>query len=93
MDSSKYDRQIVLRCNVCASTDFKTEGDAVGEVELLQCASCGRKTTKAELTSENQENIEAHVDEVGRQVVDDLTKQFTDSLKKTFGNNKNFRIK
>lgn len=88
MDSSKYDRQIVLRCNVCASTDFKSEGDCVGDLEFLQCASCGRKTIKAELIAENQENIDAHVEEVGRQAVDDLTRQFTDSLKIAFGNNK-----
>jgi hypothetical protein len=49
--------------------------------------------THDELQEANAENIEVHLEEVKKQVSQDLQKHLQDTLKKAFRGNKNFRIK
>jgi len=45
-------------------------------VAICTCTSCGRSLSKDELIEFNSENLQAHVDEVKKMVVEDITKEF-----------------
>lgn len=90
MDSNKYNRSIPLNCPTCGGTDFSSSTD---ESQLGKCTNCGLELTKDDLISRNQENIQAHTDEVEREVVADLQKQLKKSLSDAFRGSKNIKIK
>lgn len=90
IDSNKYNRTIQLHCPTCGGTDFSPVSQATGgDTAPIKCSSCGLTTTRSELIAANGENIAAHVDEIKREVRDDITK----SLKNAFKGNKFFKIK
>ena len=76
MDSEKYSRQITLTCPTCGASSFETTGESEGDVAICTCTSCGRSLSKDELIEFNSENLQAHVDEVKKMVVEDITKEF-----------------
>lgn len=82
IDANKYNRRVPVHCPTCGSSTFSTD-DAVPDDDsrLMTCAACGREVTKTELLEANAENVEAHVDEVKRQVLKDVEKQLKDALK------------
>ena len=89
----EYSRSITLACPTCAGTQFECdEAETSGEAPI-KCAGCERVMTRDELQEANAENIDVHLEEVKKQVAQDLQKQLHDSLKKAFRGNKNFRIK
>lgn len=87
MDFNRYNRTIQMYCPVCGGTDFKSD-EAAGESPVT-CTSCGLQLTRDDLREANGQNIAAHVDEVKKEVVQDIRKAFRDAFK----GNKNFRIK
>ena len=93
MDAEKYNRDISLMCPTCGCTQFEYHSGVDETIELVKCASCGRKIPKDDLLRENSENISEHVKEVGDQVVQDAAKELKDTLKKAFKGNKNIRFK
>lgn len=91
MDAEKYSRSITLNCPTCGGTDFKYDTeDSGGPVE---CAGCNRILTREELMSENQRNIDAHVEQMGDEMLKDVQKEFSDMLRKAVGNSKYIKIK
>ena len=81
---SKYDRKVTLLCPTCGNSDLIIEN----EVNIV-CPNCNRTMTKDELINENSESINAHVDEVKKEIVQELNNQ----IKNIFKGSKNFRIK
>lgn len=93
LNDEKYSRSITLACPTCAGTQFEyDEADTSGEAPI-KCAGCERVMTRDELQEANAENIEVHLEEVKKQVSQDLQKHLQDTLNKAFRGNKNFRIK
>lgn len=85
MDTSKYNREIQLRCPTCGGTQFEYDDKTISSDEqIVKCVQCNRETTKQALFDENTENINAHVSQVGDEVVKDLSKELNKTLKKIF---------
>ena len=91
MNFEKYNRTVSLLCPTCGETQFEGANELASEV--LQCASCGRETTREELMRENSENISLHVNDIGNEVVKDLADEFQKSLKKAFSGSKFIKIR
>ena len=86
-----YDRIISLYCPICGSTqfgvinssdaDYDDLAEAPDEIQL-QCAECKQVFTKAELIENNQEIINANVEEIAQEVVEDFSKELMQAFKK-----------
>ena len=74
MKPSNYDRTIIMYCPICASSDFEFESEDSSSVAW---SGCGTEFTREELQLQNSENIEAHKNEIAR----DLKKQIQDAFK------------
>ncbi|HGM6931577.1 MULTISPECIES: hypothetical protein [Stenotrophomonas] len=92
-NTEKYSRSITLACPTCASTQFEYDEEETSGEAPMKCAGCERVLTRDELKEANAENIEEHLNEVKKQVTQDLQKHLHDTLKNAFRGNKNFRIK
>ncbi len=83
-------RKVLMLCPTCGGTEFSADEE---EGELVKCASCHRKITKDELVAENAENINANIEEMADEVVQDLGRYLRDSLKRSFRGSKGIRIR
>lgn len=81
MNPEKYDRNIELTCPVCGNTQFEFDEATVEEGTPIKCISCGEETTKDQLLRDNAENVDEHVHEVQREVMDDISKEIKKSFK------------
>jgi uncharacterized Zn finger protein len=88
MHPEKHNRTVVLRCPTCGSDQFSHEGAETPE-QIVTCASCGLKMTRDDLIRANAENIDLHVEEMGKEIADDFRKE----LAKAFRGNKFIKIK
>ncbi|RUO18006.1 hypothetical protein CWE08_12075 [Aliidiomarina iranensis] len=93
MNSEKYDRNVSLHCPTCGATQFEYDETLEDDHSMVRCISCDREVTKAELIHENSENINEHMEEIGKQAADDVAKEMRKSLKKAFRGNKNIKFK
>lgn len=93
MNAEKYDRNVSLLCPTCGSTQFEYDETLEEGHAMVCCTSCDREMTKDELIHENSENINEHMEEIGKKAVDDIAKDMRKSLKKAFSGNKNIKIK
>ena len=93
MDTSKYDRSVSLFCPTCGNDQFEYGQEGNEGPEVVTCASCGHELTKDQLLQENSENITAHVDEVGKEFVEDVANDLRATLKRAFRNSKNIKIR
>lgn len=84
----RYDRSIKLHCSTCGGTDFRHDDEGP-----IRCATCEREFTRDELIHENSATIQAEVDEVHQEIVDDLRKDLKASLRKSFAASKYIKIK
>lgn len=85
MNSDKYSRNVSLACPTCGCTEF--EFRETTEDQTYNCMGCRRTLSNDELVDRNAENIEAHVEEIGKEIVNDLIGNFG----KTLSRNKNFK--
>jgi transcription initiation factor TFIIIB Brf1 subunit/transcription initiation factor TFIIB len=90
MDDGKYERRVTLRCTTCGSDQFSYDDD--DESGPVTCADCGRVTTKDELIEDNGPNIDAHVAEMGEEVMADAARELNKALRDAFKGNKNIRF-
>lgn len=84
LNPEKYNSQIDMMCPTCGHTQLELENK---ESNIIKCASCNRIMLKDELIRENGENIQAHVDNLKKNVTEDLRKGIGELLKKSFGKN------
>lgn len=82
-----YDRSVELICPVCGGKTFSFDNE-IDDGDVT-CVQCKRVFSRDELNDANQENISVNLEEVKKEVVDDIKKDF----QKMFINNKHFRIK
>ncbi|MGG6101254.1 ECs_2282 family putative zinc-binding protein [Pantoea allii] len=76
----KYNRNIILLCPVCGNSEM----EHVEESEIVRCIDCGKELTKDELIQENGASIDAHVNEIKKELTHDIEKQLKDMFKKAF---------
>ena len=94
MKSDGYSRSIELRCSTCAGTQFEHEENVESdELVHIRCIGCNRMFSKQELIRENAENIDAHVSEVGEEILQDFAKDMKKSLQNAFRGNKYIKFK
>lgn len=84
MDESKYSREIRLLCSTCGGTQFEYDETIDSDEQTVKCVQCNRETTKRVLIDENSESINAHVSQMGDEVVKDLSEKLSKNLKKIF---------
>jgi hypothetical protein len=89
LNPEKYNRNINLLCPTCGGNHFESESGTAETVEILSCARCKRKMTKDDLIEANSENVSEHINEIRRELVEDVREQ----LKRAFSNNKFFKIR
>lgn len=92
-NTEKYNRSVSLLCPTCGGSQFSHDDADAPAHSLLKCETCGLEISKDDLVRANSENVDEHVKEIGKEVVEDIEKELRDSLKKAFGGSKNFRIK
>ena len=93
MDDEMYNRSVSLLCPTCGNDQFEFDQGVDDSVEIVKCASCGREINKDNLIRENSENINAHVEEVGQQIVKDAANELRSTLKKAFQGSKNIKFR
>lgn len=93
MSSDKYSRKIEFVCPTCGGSQFEYGDDIESVHAEVRCIGCDRIMVKEELMQENYENIDEHVEEIGKEAVGDLAKKMEAELKKAFRGNKNIKIK
>jgi hypothetical protein len=93
MDTSKLNREIRLRCPACAGTDFQETNTDHGDGAIITCASCKLTITREELEAANAENIEAHVQEMGREAVSQVEAELGKILKNAFAGSSVIKVR
>ena len=88
---SDYSKKVEMICPLCGSTTF--EYDTEKEDGDVTCISCKRVFTRDELFNANQENLNANMEDIQNEVLKDTAHEIKNMMKKTFGNNTNFKIK
>lgn len=82
IDSDKYNRTVSLHCPTCGGTEFSYDALASNDdTAQVKCSSCNFTTTKHELIAANGENIDAQLDEIKAEILNDLTKSLRSALK------------
>lgn len=82
-------REVVMLCPTCGGTDFAVDEC---QIERVKCVFCSVEMSVDELTNENAENINMHLEELVDEIVRDEKKHVIDSLKKSLRHNTNIRI-
>jgi len=77
MGDGKYDRTISMQCPTCGGTDFKQD-----DSPIVKCATCEREMSKDELREANGARIEAEVEDVKKQIFEDIKADFAKAFKK-----------
>ena len=75
-----YDRSIEMICPVCGGKTFHYDNEI--ENGNVTCIQCKKEFTRDELREANQENISVNLDEIKKEVMDDITADLRKMLKK-----------
>ena len=79
-------------CPTCGNSDFESADGGENQEATIRCPSCNRTMSRDELIRENGEIIDAAVDEVKADVLEDVGKELKDMLKNAFKGSRNIRI-
>lgn len=71
------EKTITLYCGICGSSDFKIDS----EKSLYTCAQCDEVYTKAEVINDNKYIIDQHVDEMKKELMNDIEDKFKKMMK------------
>lgn len=72
-------RSIKLNCPICANNQF--EFDSELEPTTYKCSDCGKEFTKDELLKANEYKINANIDDVKDEAIQEIEKQLKKMLK------------
>ena len=81
-------RNVVLLCPTCGNDQFKALDEIQGEFKdaednaRFRCSDCGLIITKGELLENNQDVINANVEDLKKDVIKELEKEFRKAIKK-----------
>lgn len=80
-------KKVSLICSVCGNSQFIAldyEGKECfefSEAPIYKCSDCGREISREQLIGENQEMVNANVNDIKKETVNELKKE----LQKSFG--------
>lgn len=80
-------RNVKLICNICGNDQFSTLDTEYEDLRdapdtaKFKCSDCGRVITKQELLEENEEIINANVEDIANEAVAELEKKLKKALK------------
>lgn len=80
LNPDKYKKEITLLCPVCGNSEMGNSEES----EIVKCTDCGNELTKDELIQENGPSIDAHVNEIKKELTRDIQKQLKNLFKKSF---------
>lgn len=81
-------RKVTLYCSVCGNDQFSTLDDGIDDLmeapdsTKIKCSDCGRVFTKAELIEENQNVINANIEDIKNEAMKELEKELAKAFKK-----------
>lgn len=81
-------RNVSMRCPVCGNDQFSAVDVDIEELSdakdetRIKCSDCGAIRTKAELIEENQEIINANIDDIKKEAVAEIEKELKKAFKK-----------
>lgn len=84
-------RNVSLLCSICGNNQFETldkEYEDLTEAPdstRFKCSDCGRVFTKFELIDENEEIINANIQDIKNEAVAEVEKELKKTLKKMGG--------
>ena len=81
IDVDKHNLTFPLNCPTCGGTQFEYEDASDDDSQPVSCPACGFTSTRTELIAANSENIDAQVDEIKVQLLNDVTQSFKDAFK------------
>ena len=90
MNLDKHSRTITLRCPTCAGTAFESDSP---ESHSVTCVGCDRVISRDELRRENEENIQAHLGEIKKEVTKAVADDLRKRLQNAFKGGKGFKLK
>lgn len=81
-------RNVTLFCSVCGNDQFSTLDEEIDDLmeapddTKIKCSDCGRVFTKAELIEENQDVINANIEDIKNEAMKEIEKELSKALKK-----------
>lgn len=81
-------KKVSLLCSVCGNSQFTAldfEGKEFlefSEAPIYKCSDCGREISREQLIEENQEMIDANLNDMKKEAVSELKKELKKSLGK-----------
>lgn len=81
-------RKVTLYCNVCGNDHFSTLDEGIDDLlkapnnTKIKCSDCGRIFTKAELIEENQNIINANIEDIKNDAIKEIEKELAKAFKK-----------
>ncbi len=82
------EKSVTLFCPTCGNDQFETLDEIQGEIidadesVRFKCSDCGLIITKGELIEENQDVINANIEDMKEEVVQEFQKELNKVLKK-----------
>lgn len=74
---SDYSRQVILLCPVCGNSQFETTSE-----QFYTCSDCKNQFDKEALISENTVSTDAMVEDLKKELIQDLEKDFKKMFKR-----------
>ena len=90
MNLDKHSRTITLHCPTCAGTAFESDSP---ESHSVTCVGCDRVISRDKLRRENEENIQAHLGEIKKEISKAVADDFRKRLQNAFKGSKGFKLK
>lgn len=90
MNLDKHSRTIALHCPTCAGTTYESESP---ESHSVTCVGCSRVVSRDDLRRENEENIQAHLSEIKKEVSKEVADDLRKRLQRAFKGSKGFKLK
>lgn len=81
-------RKVKLFCSICGNDQFSSLDEDIDDLlnapdtVKIKCSDCGRICTKAELIEENNDVINANVEDIKKEAVKEIEKELKKVLKK-----------
>ena len=81
-------RNVTLFCSVCGNDQFSTLDEEIDDLmeapddTKIKCSDCGRVFAKAELIEENQDVINANIEDIKNEAMKEIEKELSKALKK-----------
>lgn len=72
-----YCRDVMLLCPVCGNSQFETLSE-----QSFKCSDCKTEFDKDELVLQNSASTDAHLEDMKKEIIDDIRKDFKKILKR-----------